>query len=339
MARISARWAMVGVATSTVLITACGQMPQTGGVDPAAVPAAVNTPEVVPAAEPPPAPEPAPVETQAAVLPEQTPSPQPTASSKPVVSSQPTVSKKPSQKPSAKSSTTSAAKTTAKPAPKAGPPILRSGQNSDRVKELQARLAQIGWFSGSVTGYYGSQTSAAVAGFQSKRGLPANGTVDQTTWNKLVGMTRKPTAAELSNAPKPAATKSATQAPKAANVDSRCLTGRVICISKRTNTLRWMQNGNVLMTMDVRFGTSEYPTREGTFAVQWKSRDHVSTIYHTPMPYALFFSGGQAVHYSPDFAARGYNGGSHGCVNLRNKSGAQSLFNQARAGDKVVVYR
>ena len=29
------------------------------------------------------------------------------------------------------------------------------------------------------------------------------------------------------------------------------------------------------------------------------------------MPYAMFFSGGQAVHYLPAFAARGYNGASH----------------------------
>jgi lipoprotein-anchoring transpeptidase ErfK/SrfK len=57
------------------------------------------------------------------------------------------------------------------------------------------------------------------------------------------------------------------------------------------------------------------------------------------MPYAMFFSGGQAVHYSPDFAARGYNGASHGCVNVRNLAGIQSLFAQARVGDKVIVYR
>jgi lipoprotein-anchoring transpeptidase ErfK/SrfK len=89
----------------------------------------------------------------------------------------------------------------------------------------------------------------------------------------------------------------------------------------------------------VRFGSDELPTREGAFSVGWKSRDHVSTIYDTPMPYAMFFSGGQAVHYSPDFAARGYNGASHGCVNVRNLAGIRSLFDQARVGDKVIVYR
>jgi lipoprotein-anchoring transpeptidase ErfK/SrfK len=56
------------------------------------------------------------------------------------------------------------------------------------------------------------------------------------------------------------------------------------------------------------------------------------------MPFAMFFSGGQAVHYSPDFAANGYNGSSHGCVNVRNRAAIASLFDQVRIGDKVIVY-
>jgi lipoprotein-anchoring transpeptidase ErfK/SrfK len=57
------------------------------------------------------------------------------------------------------------------------------------------------------------------------------------------------------------------------------------------------------------------------------------------MPYAMFFSGGQAVHYSADFAAQGYAGASHGCVNVRNLNGIKWLYGQVRAGDKVIVYR
>jgi lipoprotein-anchoring transpeptidase ErfK/SrfK len=57
------------------------------------------------------------------------------------------------------------------------------------------------------------------------------------------------------------------------------------------------------------------------------------------MPYAMFFSGGQAVHYSSDFAARGYNGASHGCVNVRDLAKIQALFDQVKVGDKVIVYR
>ena len=103
--------------------------------------------------------------------------------------------------------------------------------------------------------------------------------------------------------------------------------------------MRWMVDGVIKKTFDARFGNvAKYPTRNGSFKVYWKSRDHVSSLYHTAMPFAMFFSGGQAVHYSADFAARGYNGSSHGCVNIRDYSGIKKLFDQVRVGDKVIVY-
>lgn len=91
--------------------------------------------------------------------------------------------------------------------------------------------------------------------------------------------------------------------------------------------------------MEPRFGGPATPTREGTFPVHTKSRDHVSSLYDTSMPFAMFFSGGQAVHYSPDFAAVGYAGASHGCVNVRDRAGVEWLFDQVEVGDKVVVWR
>src|SRR5690606_11606529 len=75
------------------------------------------------------------------------------------------------------------------------------------------------------------------------------------------------------------------------------------------------------------------------FSVYWKSRDHWSTLYDSPMPYAMFFSGGQAVHFSADFAARGYAGASHGCVNVRDEAAIAGTFAQVRNGDKVVLHR
>lgn len=123
-----------------------------------------------------------------------------------------------------------------------------------------------------------------------------------------------------------------------ARLDSRCLTGRAICISKKERKLRWVVDGQIRMTLDVRFGSELTPTRNGAFKINWKSRNHVSSIYHTPMPFAMFFSGGQAIHYSSDFARRGYNGASHGCVNVRDHASIAKLFDLARTGDKVIVY-
>jgi len=99
-----------------------------------------------------------------------------------------------------------------------------------------------------------------------------------------------------------------------------------------------MIDGKIVTTLDARFGASSSPTRNGSFTVFRKSRDHVSSIYGSSMPFAMFFSGGQAVHYSADFAARGYAGASHGCVNIRDYAAIKSLFDKVKLGDKVVVY-
>lgn len=211
----------------------------------------------------------------------------------------------------------------------AGPTILGPGDSGDKVRELQARLKQIGWFSGEITPNYGDSTSQSVAGFQTKRGFPATGEVDQRTWDKLAAMTRKPTSDEMYN----------RTPSNVGGLDSRCLTGRVLCIDKSTRSLRWVIDGDVRMTLDVRFGSELTPTREGEFEVYYKSRYHVSSLYNTDMPYAMFFSGGQAVHYSPDFAANGYNGSSHGCVNVRDEAAIASLFDQVGIGTTVIVYR
>lgn len=216
---------------------------------------------------------------------------------------------------------------------KPGPALMASGSTGDGVKDLQARLKQIAWFGELIDGSYGPSTVDAVEGFQAKRGIPVTGEVDQRTKDRLYAMTRRPTTDELNNVVAEPAPK-----PSGMTLDDRCLTGRVVCISKTERKLAWVVDGEIRMQMDVRFGSELTPTREGVFAVNWKSRDHHSTIYDSPMPFALFFSGGQAVHYSADFAARGYNGSSHGCVNVRDRDAVAALFDAAREGDRVVVY-
>lgn len=217
--------------------------------------------------------------------------------------------------------------------PPAGPALLAPGDTGAEVRELQARLKQIDWFSGDVTDTYGAVTTEAVRGFQAKRGFEVTGEVDRRTLDRLHEMTREPTKAELTNQPPPGSGGN-TPGP----LDARCTTGRVLCIDKSSRTLRWVVDGDVRKTVDVRFGSAELPTREGVFSVERKSRDHVSSLYHTPMPFAMFFSGGQAVHYSPDFAATGYNGASHGCVNVRDHDAVAWLFDQVALGDRVVIY-
>ena len=155
------------------------------------------------------------------------------------------------------------------------------------------------------------------------------GKIDQRTLDRLHAMTVTPSHEELFNIePKPGA------------LDPRCRTGRVLCIDKTSRTLRWVIDGKVQLTLDARFGSTinDTPTREGLFHVYFMNADHVSKLYGSAMPYAMFFSGGQAVHYSSDFASVGYYGASHGCVNIRDYEGIKWLFSQVRVGDAVVVY-
>ena len=248
-----------------------------------------------------------------------TPSPTPATSSERIPTVKPTRTATPRPKPKPK------------PALHAGPTLLGPQTSGDRVRDLQARLKQIAWYFADVTGTYGPVTTSAVKGFQAKRKIPVTGLVDQRTLDRLNAMTRTPTDDELHNI---AIGSASTRTP----LDARCLTGRALCIDKTSRTLRWVVDGKVRSTLAVRFGASYSPTREGLFHVGWKSADHVSKLYGSAMPFAMFFSGGQAVHYSSDFAARGYYGASHGCVNVRDYDGIRSLFNQVVLGDKVVVY-
>ena len=222
----------------------------------------------------------------------------------------------------------------AAPAPSvsvAGTVLYEYGDTSHQVRVIQARLRQIEWFFGDVTDYFGPKTLEAVRGFQAKRGLPVTGKVDTTTLERLVAMTDKPTRRELANKPpRPGA---------GAALDDRCKTGRAICVDKTSRSLRWVVDGDVRLRFDARFGAPSTPTREGLFSVYWKHRDHVSSLYGSAMPFAMFFSGGQAVHYSSDFAAVGYAGASHGCVNIRDYDKLAKLFRRVDVGDKVVVYR
>ena len=212
-----------------------------------------------------------------------------------------------------------------------GPTLFGPGDDGREVREIQARLRQIGWYFGDVTDHYGDQAASAVKGFQQKRRIAATGNVDQRTLDLLEGLTHEPTADELANVePDPA---------EGAPLDPRCTTGRALCVDKTSRSLRWVVDGTVRISLDVRFGSEYTPTREGLFHVYLKDADHVSKLYGSAMPYSMFFSGGQAVHYSSDFAAVGYAGASHGCINVRDYGAIASLFAQVAVGDKVVVYR
>ena len=196
---------------------------------------------------------------------------------------------------------------------------LREGATGWRVREVQERLEWLGYpiAQGNLDRErMGASTVAAVRLFQSKFGFRPTGVVGAGTWDLLRQLAGRP-----------------GRLPRA------CLGERTICIDKTQRLVRLVEKDRPVLTLDARFGFEAAATREGTFRVHMKSRDHTSSLYRTWMPFALFFSGGQAVHYSPYFARDGYNGASHGCVNLRDFKAAAWLFDRVPMGTRVHVYR
>ncbi|GCD96884.1 L,D-transpeptidase [Embleya hyalina] len=112
--------------------------------------------------------------------------------------------------------------------------------------------------------------------------------------------------------------------------------GRVACVDL-TAQISWIQNGQdvVRAPVAVRTGRDGFETRPGRFRIFWRHRDHVSSIYHVPMPHSQFFDGDIAFHAidGPMWSAPG----SHGCVNMRPQD-AKAYWDTLRTGDKVVVF-
>lgn len=59
------------------------------------------------------------------------------------------------------------------------------GSRGDEVREIQTRLAALGYYSGTIDGIYGSATKKAVQKFQQDRGLTADGIAGKQTLNAL----------------------------------------------------------------------------------------------------------------------------------------------------------
>ncbi|MBX9458943.1 MAG: L,D-transpeptidase [Rhizobium sp.] len=100
-----------------------------------------------------------------------------------------------------------------------------------------------------------------------------------------------------------------------------------ISISSQTMTV--MHNGMVKYKWKVSTGRRGYITPVGSYRAYWASRHHRSRKYdNAPMPFAIFFKGGYAVHATYDVKRLG-RPASHGCVRL-HPSNAAKFFSLAQ---------
>ncbi|MBB5255937.1 hypothetical protein DB728_15795 [Rhizobium leguminosarum bv. viciae USDA 2370] len=113
-----------------------------------------------------------------------------------------------------------------------------------------------------------------------------------------------------------------------------------ISIGKQMMTVS--ENGFVKYRWKVSTARNGYVTPTGSWSAKWLSRDHRSRKYdNAPMPFAVFFNGGYAVHATFDLKRLG-RPASHGCVRLHPNNAAQffSLARQAGlANTRVVITR
>jgi lipoprotein-anchoring transpeptidase ErfK/SrfK len=93
-------------------------------------------------------------------------------------------------------------------------------------------------------------------------------------------------------------------------------------ISLSSQTMTVTENGIVKYTWKVSTARPGYVTPMGRYRAYLASRHHRSRKYdNAPMPYAIFFKGGYAVHATFDVKRLG-RPASHGCVRLHPKNAA-----------------
>ncbi|MEL6423606.1 MAG: L,D-transpeptidase [Pseudomonadota bacterium] len=94
--------------------------------------------------------------------------------------------------------------------------------------------------------------------------------------------------------------------------------------------MRVYVNGAHRYTWKVSTGRGRYVTPRGSYSAKWLSRHHRSRkYYNSPMPFAIFFRGGYAVHATNHISALG-RPASHGCVRLHPRN-ASRLFSLVRS--------
>ncbi|MFI8530789.1 L,D-transpeptidase family protein [Streptomyces aquilus] len=173
------------------------------------------------------------------------------------------------------------------------------------------------WLKRKVDGKQSTADCKAIRAFQKKQKItPAIGFAGPVTWARM----QYQSARKNPNAAKKCPVRSY----------------RVACVDL-TRQITWVQKGKKVVygPVPMRSGRTAYPTRGGWHKIYWKHKNHVSTLYHQPMPYAQFFDGGQAFHavYGSIFTTVG----SMGCVNLRIGD-ARKLWGVLKTGDRVFVW-
>ena len=110
-----------------------------------------------------------------------------------------------------------------------------------------------------------------------------------------------------------------------------CAPTATACVDLSANRSWLLRDGQVTYgPVPITHGRAGFRTPPGTFRVESKRRDHVSSIYDAEMPWSVFFNGGVAFHEGSLAVT------SHGCVHL-SPAAAETYFSTLSVGDIVQV--
>jgi hypothetical protein len=110
-------------------------------------------------------------------------------------------------------------------------------------------------------------------------------------------------------------------------------------IDKSTQQISVIQNGRLLYVWPVSTGQDRSSTPSGVYAPERLERTWFSKAYYNaPMPHAIFFHNGFAIHGSYDIARLG-GPASHGCVRLHPQDAAllYGMVEQEGPGNTTIV--
>ena len=116
--------------------------------------------------------------------------------------------------------------------------------------------------------------------------------------------------------------------------------GRVVAkVDLSSQTMTVSRRGRVLYRWPVSTGRSGYRTPTGTWRVHRMHKRYFSKKYHgAPMPYAMFYYRGFAIHGTNQISRLG-RPASHGCVRLHPSNAAKLFSLVRRHGGTVRVRR
>ena len=107
----------------------------------------------------------------------------------------------------------------------------------------------------------------------------------------------------------------------------------VVTVDLKAESISVFRDGYEIGAAVITFGDAKKPTPTGVFPITQKSKDHVSNIYGSPMPYMLRLTNDGIAIHATDVK---WGWGTRGCIGVPEEF-ARLLFEQAKLGDRVVI--